>query len=166
MALVMQGVMQVTIPLVDETGSHGQFVMNFQFNDPGDIASVLAAIVAGVPAIQALSGASATGLTVSIPYREDNVTAPDPGSRIERRGRWDLINTEGRRFSITIPAISPSLVDGLGYINRLDPRVIAFEAFLQGSSASDSRGVEIGGILDAREVFRASTRTSRPKIRG
>lgn len=166
MALAIQGIMQVTIPLVDETGSNGQFVMNFQFNDPADIASVLAAVVAGVPAIQALSGASATGLTVSIPYRENNVTPPNAGSRIERRGRWDLINTEGRRFSITIPAISPTLVTNLGYINRSDPRVVAFETFLLGSAASDSRGVEIGGIIDAREVYRASTRTSRPPIRG
>ncbi len=166
MALAMQGIMQVTIPLVDETGSNGQFVMNFQFNDPADIASVLAAVVAGVPSIQALSGASATGLTVSIPYRENNVTPPNAGSRIERRGRWDLINTEGRRFSITIPAISPTLVTNLGYIDRSDPRVVAFETFLLGSAASDSRGVEIGGIIDAREVYRASTRTSRPPIRG
>lgn len=166
MALAPQGIMQVTIPLVDETGSNGQFVMNFQFNDPADIASVLAAVVAGVPSIQALSGASATGLTVSIPYRENNITPPNDGSRIERRGRWDLINTEGRRFSITIPAISPTLVTSLGYINRSDPRVVAFETFLMASAASDSRGVEIGGIVDAREVYRASTRTSRPPIRG
>lgn len=166
MALAIQGIMQVTIPLVDETGSNGQFVMNFQFNDPGDIASVLAAVVAGVPSIQALSSASATGLTVSIPYREDNITPPEPGSRIERRGRWDLINVEGRRFSITIPAIEPELVTNLGYINRSDPRVVAFETFLLGSAASDSRGVEVGGVVDAREIYRASTRTSRPPIRG
>lgn len=166
MALAMQGIMQVTIPMVDETGSNGQFVMNFQFDDPADIASVLAAVVAGVPAIQALSAASATGLTVSIPYREDNITPPEPGSRIERRGRWDLINVEGRRFSITIPAIEPELVTNLGYINRSDPRVIAFETFLTASAASDSRGVEIGGIVDAREIYRASTRTSRPPLRG
>lgn len=166
MALVYSGVITVTIPLTDITGSRSQFQMNFKADDPTALPSAIAAIVAGVPGIEALSGASASGLTLSIQYREDDVTTPDANSRVERRGRWDLINVNGNRFYITVPAIDPTLVDSNGYINRSHALVTAFENFLLNSSACDSRGVEVGGIIDAREVYRASTRSSAPKIRG
>lgn len=166
MALVFQNVVSMTIPLVDETGSNSQVQMNFALGDFASLPSLVAAVVAGVPAIEALSSASATGMTLSLPFREDDVTPPQAASRVERRGVWELINTQGRRFSISIPSIAQGFVDENGYIRRLLPQVIAFETFLTGSSACDSRGVEIGGIIDAREVFRASTRNSRPPLRG
>lgn len=165
--LAFQGVLQVTIPMVDASGSLSQFQMNFALSPTNltTLPTVLATIVGGVPALEALSGASARGLTVSLPYREDDVTPPDPGSRVERVGRFDLINTNGQRFAINIPAIDPALVDNLGYIDLNNPLVQAFTTFLFNSSASDSRGVEIGGILDARELFRRTTRTRAPRIR-
>lgn len=167
MALAFQGVINVTIPMVDASGSVSQFQLNLALS-PTNLAtlpSLLATVVGGVPAIEAISGASARGLTISIPYREDDVTPPDAGSRVERVGRFDVINVNGQRFAINVPAIDPALVDNLGYINRSNPLVQAFETFLLTSSASDSRGVEIGGIIDAREVFRRSTRTRMPRIR-
>lgn len=166
MALAFQNIVQATIPMVDISGSRSQVQINFRVGAIGDLASIIGVVVGGIPLIEALSRASATGLTLSLPYREDDVTPPQSDSRVERRGRWDLINTEGRRFFITIPAITPGVVNEQGYINRNDPRVVAFEQFLTVSTAADSRGIEIGGIVDAREIYRASTRTSRPRLRG
>lgn len=166
MALVFTGIATITIPMVDETGSNSQVQINFAVSNFTVLPSVISTVLAGIPGIEALSGAAATGLTLSLPFREDDVTPADPGSRIERRGVWELINTQGRRFSISIPAIDPALVTSLGYIDRNNGLVQAFENFLLTSTACDSRGVEIGGIIDAREVYRASTRTTRPPVRG
>jgi hypothetical protein len=166
MALVFQNIATITIPLVDETGSSSQFQLNLQVADLAALPSIISAVIGAVPSIEALSTASATGLSITLPYREDDVTPPQAGSRVERRGIWDLINVRGNRFSISIPSISTGLVDSNGYIIRSDPLVVAFEQYLTTSSACDSRGVEIGGIVDAREVYRRSTRTSRPPVRG
>jgi len=166
MALVFQNIATITIPLVDETGSSSQFQLNLQVANLAALPSIIGAIIGAVPAIEALSSASATGLSITLPYREDDVTPPSAGSRVERRGVWDLINVRGNRFSLSIPSIRTDLVDRNGYIIRNNPLVVAFEQYLTASSACDSRGVEIGGIVDAREVYRRSTRASRPPLRG
>jgi phage tail protein X len=166
MALVFQNIATITIPLVDETGSSSQFQLNLRVANLAAIPSIISAVIGAVPGIEALSNASATGLSITLPYREDDVTPPGAGSRVERRGVWDLINVRGNRFSISIPSIRTDLVDRNGYIIRSNPLVVAFEQYLTASSACDSRGVEVGGIVDAREVYRRSTRTSRPPIRG
>jgi phage tail protein X len=166
MALVFQNIATITIPLVDETGSSSQFQLNLQVANLAAIPSIISAVIAAVPGIEALSTASATGLSITLPYREDDVTPPGAGSRVERRGVWDLINVRGNRFSISIPSIRTDVVDNNGYIIRSNPLVVAFEQYLTASSACDSRGVEIGGVVDAREVYRRSTRTSRPAVRG
>jgi phage tail protein X len=166
MALVFQNIATITIPLVDETGSSSQFQLNLQVANLTALPSIISAVIGAVPGIEALSTASATGLSITLPYREDDVTPPRAGSRVERRGVWDLINVRGNRFSISIPSIRTDVVDSNGYIIRSNPLVVAFEQYLTTSSACDSRGVEIGGIVDAREVYRRSTRTSRPPVRG
>ena len=165
MALAFTNRARLTIPLVDATGSNAQFQINFRVLALTDLPSVAAAVVGGVPAIEALSGGSARGVTLSLQWREDDITSPAPDSRVERIGRWDLINTEGRTFSVSIPAIRSSLVDTNGYIIRSNPLVAAFETFLLQSSACDDRGVEVGGVRDAREIYRASKRRA-PRVRG
>ena len=165
MALTFTNRARLTIPLVDATGSTAQFQINFRVLALTDLPSVATAVVGGVPTIEALSGGSARGVTLSLQWREDDITSPAPESRVERVGRWDLINTEGRTFSVSIPAIRSSLVDTNGYIIRSNPLVAAFETFLLQSSACDDRGVEVGGVRDAREIYRASKRRA-PRVRG
>ena len=165
MALAFTDRAKLTIPLVDATGSTSQFQLNFQVQPLTSLVSVVTAVIGGVPAIEALSGASARGVTLSLQWREDDITAPAADSRVERVGRWDLINTQGRTFSVSVPAIRSSVVDNNGYIIRSHPLVIAFETFLLQSSACDDRGVEVGGIRDAREIYRASKRRA-PRVRG
>lgn len=165
MALEFTNRAKLTIPLVDATGSTAQFQLNFRVQPLANLVSVVTAVIAGVPAIEALSGAAARGVTLSLQWREDDITSPATDSRVERVGRWDLINTQGRTFTVSIPAIKPSLVDTNGYITRSNPLISAFETFLLQSSACDDRGVEVGGVRDAREIYRASKGRA-PRVRG
>lgn len=163
MALTYQGRVNVSVPVIDATGSTAQIRFTVALPNLEDAESVLNEIQTNINSILLLTGGAARSMTVSFPWADPTPSAPSPGSRVERLGQW-LVSAGGRKTGLfTIPAIRDGFIDGIGYIIRSAAAVQALENFLT-TRVMLTDGSDITGILDAREVFRASRRAA-PRLR-
>ena len=165
MALTFQNRAIINVPLLDATGSSAQIRFQVRLNSPidGGIEDVVQAVLTTLPNILALTGGSARSMTISIPWADPTPPAPLAGSRIEKVGQWLINAAGGRTGTISIPSVRDTLVDAIGYIVRTNPAVQQFEQFLA-NYAVLSDGTDITGVVDAREVFKASGRRA-PRLR-
>lgn len=162
MALVAAPVYTVTYTFRDQSGSQAVTQAYIQqgvvFNDVLLRASALAAL------LDAASGATLTGYTVSRSWVEDNPSNPENGSRVERKGRM-IFTADAYTTRMDIPAIRNDLVLSDGALDRGLTPISAIEQLMIVDFAgqfTDSRGVNIDGIKAAYEAFTRSTRRRLP----
>lgn len=165
MAFANKPAADLTYTFKDASGSIGKTVISIPFAT--STTAALAASDVLRPLVDALSGCSIIGQSLTYSYADDAPAAPDAGSRVEDKGVfvWRLANARTARFEI--PGIKDSTLNLSGSINRSDvgvaalvTAVTAVDAIFCGADGSDIRS-----LLEAYQRFRRSGKRQLPTDR-
>lgn len=164
MAIVAGPVATVTFNLIDETGSRS----SCQLFAPAvtAVADLVTATTAAVVDLEAISGCAVEGWSITYSASENAILAPNPGSRVERKGLFVMNTAVATKYNrISVPGILPTLlVDG----GRIDEDNAVVDTFLDNLIAgpwTDSNGNALTGLRSAYERFASTTRRQLPTVR-
>lgn len=164
MAFATEAVAEVTISLVDASGSRSTARLHVPSTTDEAAALSSASTVAGL--IAALTDCSVD--TVSVTYKSSDSAAAAavfPGSSVEEKGRFIFEAANGKESRIEIPAIKDSLVDQSGAIPIAAGAVAAFLSEITGGSWVSSTGSDLTSTQAAYKAYRRSTKNMLPNSR-
>lgn len=153
----------VTFTMVDATGS--RFTPSFNIDSTILLAAGRVAANALLVELEAASGCTVEGYSITYPTVETNPAPAAAGSRGERKGVLDFRTDAGKMYSPSIPGIVDAVVLASGQIDEDNALILPISLRLLAAPWTDSNGAGLSAIIGAYEKFTRTTKRQLPSIR-
>lgn len=165
MAFVELPAANLEYTLVDETGSKGRMSISVPADTLADAA--LTAAGALVPLIRAATGCTVLSYNLTYGAKETAFTAPDAGSRVERKGVLQFVTGAGKIATVSVPGVIDAAVLPDGRIDDDNLAIAALAGALIAVDAvfSDSNGEDLVSLWAAYERFSSTRKSQLPSAR-